>query len=62
MSSLGKGKASLVEAAQAVVDRWTRGDLAEAVRALDSALQQYRSSIEPDQLGLDHGRGHHDRG
>lgn len=30
--------AALVEAAQLVLDRWERGDLAEAVRALSAAL------------------------
>lgn len=30
--------AALVEAAQLMLDRWERGDLAEAVRALSAAL------------------------
>ncbi len=33
---------TLAESAQAVLDRWAVGDLAEAVRHLDQALAEYR--------------------
>lgn len=57
-----KGMVTLAEAAQAVLDRWTRGDLAEAVRELDSALRQYRMGLGSDPQELDQIRGRNDRG
>ncbi len=62
MNSSRKGMVTLAEAAQAVLDRWTRGDLAAAVRELDSALRQYRQGQDSDQQAQDQERGHHDRG
>lgn len=58
----GKGIVTLAEAAQTVLDRWTRGDLAAAVRELDLALRQYRLSLRLEQLELDQTRGRHDCG
>lgn len=62
MNPRRKGIITLAEAAQTVLDRWTRGDLAEAVRELDSALRQHRLDLSSDQQELDQTRGRHDRG
>ncbi|MGA8499748.1 MAG: hypothetical protein WB764_29995 [Xanthobacteraceae bacterium] len=36
----------LIEAAQAVIDNWERGDLAGAVRGLDAAIREARDELE----------------
>ena len=41
--------ADVVSAARAVVERWERGDLAEAVRELNSALDELDASVATDE-------------
>ena len=45
---------ALVAAAKTVVNRWERGDLADAVRKLDAALKVYMDSADDSSL-LDNG-------
>jgi hypothetical protein len=39
---------ALFDAATLVIDRWTRGDLAEAVRALDAAVTEAKRGAHDD--------------
>lgn len=42
--------APLIQAAQLVIDRWEKGDLAEAVRNLDQALKEYKEVPDGDAI------------